>query len=136
MCDPILLEIAEIINEFRSLRTTVMICSKRLKRRSGQRFVAALQSLGHRVLSVPDSRLFNKWAMNPRAFESAEELVLVIDWQDFSSCIEIVDEAKRRGTVDLNLCCLVALCERREQFEAPEHVKTLASSAGLSHCPC
>jgi hypothetical protein len=118
LCDPMLLELAEVIGSMRTASTTTVLCTHRLKTRTGQRFVGALQSLGHNILPAAELRSLSTWALAPRAFSSAEEILLVTDWHELISCLDIMQEASRLGIVDVSLCGAVVLCERRQEPEA------------------
>lgn len=118
LADPMLLELAELVGEMRSSESTVVLCTQRLKSRTGYRFVDALRALGHRVLPAPQLSAFASWASAPRAFGAAEELLLVTDWRAVPSCLDVLCEAPRTGGNELNLMGLVCLCEPREAAEA------------------
>lgn len=128
LADPMLLELAELVGEMRSSASTVVLCTGRLKTRTGQRFVGALRALGHRVLPAPQLHAFAAWANAPRAFGAAEELLLVADWRAVPSCLDVVREAPLRGGAELQLGGIVALCEPREAAEAT------AATEGVGPC--
>lgn len=127
--DPMLLELAEVVSSMRTANSTVVICTKRLKTRKGQHFVNTLRVRGHRILPAPDVRVFSTWAMAPRAFGQAEDLVMVADWQELYCCYDVLREASNVGTAQFHLLGAVALCERREEAEA-------TAAAARTHLPC
>jgi len=118
LADPLLLELAEAVDSVRSSRSTVAVCSQRLKTRTGQRFVTALRALGVRVLPAPDMREFRAWAEAPRAFTPVEELVLVVDWRVLGSCLDVLQKANAAHGLEIALCGVISLCERQEEAEA------------------
>merc|ERR1712194_36508 len=97
MDDPMLCELAEVVSSMSNVSTTVVVCTKRLKTRKGQNFINALRLRGHRVLPAADVRVFSTWALAPRAFDIAEELLIVADWRELSSCNDVLQQAVSLG---------------------------------------
>jgi len=118
LSDPILLELAEIINGMRSQYSTIVICTKRLKTRVGQRFISALRSAGFRIFPAQELRMLSTWASAPRAFQCVEELVLVADWHELFACFGVLRQAFDASFTEFRVLGAVALCEPREEAQA------------------
>jgi hypothetical protein len=130
LSDPILLELAEMINGMRSQYSTIVICTKRLKTRIGQRFISALRSAGFRIFPAQELRMLSTWASAPRAFQCVEELVLVADWHELVACFGVLRQAFDASFTEFRVLGAVALCEPREEAQAEALVEARLP------CPC
>ncbi|CAE8697839.1 unnamed protein product, partial [Polarella glacialis] len=122
LADPLVLEVAEEVASLLSPDSLVVLCGGCLQGRTGQRFANSVRALGGRVLVAPTARQLQSWADQPRVpGVGPEELVLVSDWQELSSCLGVlrkVTQEWHRGRPQLLLRGGVVLCDRSEERQA------------------
>jgi len=114
----LLLELAEIIDSMRCHASTIILCTKRLKMRCGRHWVNGLRASGHNIFPASQIRVLSVWAFAQRAFQMAEDVVLVTDWNELSTCFNIFQQASQSNGIDFHVSGVVVLCDRGQERQA------------------